>query len=49
MNKEIVVSQCQGCTKIEGNICIAIKEPIYFWTKYGECFARKEIATGIAV
>lgn len=31
---------CAGCVKItEGGLCLAIKEPEYFWERYGKCFA----------
>lgn len=31
--------QCAGCVKIRpGGTCAAIKEPRFFWRKYGACF-----------
>lgn len=31
---------CSGCPRVLGSTCSVIKEPRYFYQKYGKCFAR---------
>jgi hypothetical protein len=40
MSRFIIPEKCDGCANISGERCMAIKEPSYFWDKYGRCFAK---------
>ncbi len=37
-----VTERCDGCVKIGKGACMVLTDPIYFWSKYGTCFARSE-------
>ena len=43
-NKDTLVEECKGCAREGRNICKLIKEPGYFWNKYGHCFAKVDHA-----
>jgi len=39
---EFITEKCEGCVKAGKTLCKVIKEPKYFFEKYGECFSRSE-------
>jgi hypothetical protein len=42
--KDTLVEECKGCARAGRILCKVIKEPGYFWDKYGYCFARVDHA-----
>ena len=40
MDNLIIKEMCEGCARIFGNTCKIIKDPLYFYEKHGECFAK---------
>jgi hypothetical protein len=43
-HKDTLVEECKGCARAGRILCKVIKEPGYFWDKYGYCFARVDHA-----
>ncbi len=47
--REEPLDACKGCARCGRVRCRTIKEPGYFWGRYGRCFARMNKARAEAI